>query len=324
MPTRDQILAAIRANPRLPAPPQILFRILEATRDPNASLNKIADFIHQDSGLSGALLRQANSALYAGASPTSSIATACMRLGLKQVRAAVLNQHIVNGLSSTRPPGFKPERHWQSALAASVAAQALCEKVLAPMAEDASTAGLMCDIGIGLMAYSLPKDYQKVLDEWLKRPDGDLERIEARLLGISHAEVGAAILTDWKIDLHLRDAVRWHHIDPIAPPPGGIAPFVRAVAAAVLIGRIALDGTDMDRVTALFAMLEGLTKNPDALVTMLLDDLVGKIQETAKAFSVNLGNVGDLQANIDGFSSALPDLSEKMSFRPMARQPGLI
>jgi len=322
MPSRDQILAAIRSNPRLPAPPQILFRILEATRDETTNLNQLAELIRQDSGLSAGLLRQANSALYGFSAPTSSISTACMRLGIKQVRAAVMNQHIVNGLSSTRPPGFEPGRHWQSALATSVAAQEICRKVLPKMTEDASTAGLLCDIGIGLMAYGVPKDYQRVLDEWKKQPDSELDRIENRVLGVSHAEVGATILTEWKLDEAFRDAVRWHHVDPIAPPPGGIAPFTRAVAGAVLVGRIALDGSDMDRLTLLFAMLEGLTPNPDALVTHLLDQLVARIQETAKAFQVELGNIEKLQANVSSVEASLPDLSAKMTSRPMARDGG--
>jgi len=318
MPSRDQILVAIRANPRLPAPPQILFRILEATRDETSNLNKLADLIRQDSGLSAGLLRQANSALYGFSTPTSSISAACMRLGIKQVRAAVLNQHIVNGLSSSRPPGFEPARHWQSALAASVAAQEICRKTLPKMAEDASTAGLLCDIGIGLLAYGIPQDYQRVLDEWKKQPDAELNRIENRVLGVSHAEIGATILTDWKLDETFRDAVRWHHVDPIAPPPGGIAPFTRAVAGAVLVGRIALDGSDMDRLTLLFAMLEGLTSEPDALVTHLMDQLIGRIQETARAFQVELGNIDKLQANVNSVESALPDFTAKMTTRPMA------
>lgn len=323
MPTKDQILAAIRANPRMPAPPQILFKILEATRDERSNLNALAELIRQDSGLSAGLLRQANSAMFGCATPTSSISTACMRLGLKQVRASVLNQHIVNGLSSARPPGFEPGRHWQAALAASVAAQEICKKTLSKMAEDASTAGLLCDIGIGLLAYGVPKDYQRVLDEWKKTPDIELERIENRVLGVSHAEIGATILADWKLEESFRNAIRWHHVDPIAPPPGGITPFTRAVAASVLVGRIALDGSDMDRLSLLFAMLEGLTPNPDALVTHLLDQLVAKIQESARAFQVDLGSIEKLQTNVSNVEASLPDLSSKMSFRPMARAGSL-
>lgn len=316
---RNRIIEAVRSNPRIPAPPQTVFRILELSKDPEASVKVLADEIGHDGGLTAQILRQANSALYGYSKPTSSVADACMRLGLKRVRSAVVNQHIVNGLGNARPPGFKPDAYWQAAFATSVAAHDLSRQLLPATAEEASTAGLLCDVGIGLMAYSLPGAYGPVLTKWRQSHGRELHALEIEILGISHAEVGATVLADWKLDEHLLHAVRLHHQDPLADLDGEYGKFARIVATAVLVARIALEGSDMELIERLFMHLDPLTKQADAVVARLLDELVTRIQETANAVAVHLGSIEGMKSNFDELTASLPDVAGKMSFRPLAR-----
>lgn len=316
MPTKAQIIEAIRSNPRVPAPPQIVFQILELTNREDCDVRKLAETISRDGGITAQLLREANSALYGCATATSSVAAACTRLGLKRVRAAVVNHHVVNGLTAARPRSFKPERYWQGAFAASVAAQELCRQVLPARTEDACTAGLLCDVGIGLIAMALGAQYEEILTRWGGGADRQLHEVEAAAWGVTHAEIGAEILKDWKLDAHLVEAVRHHHADPAAPIPGEHAAFAGAVAAGVVLARIALDGTDMDRIASLFAYMERLTRSPDAIVNRLLDQLVSRIQETAQMLAVDLGDLSEMQQNVAETAGSLPDLSAAMQCRP--------
>ena len=319
VPTRNRINEAVRSNPKIPAPPQTVFRILELTSDPEANIKALAEVIGQDGGITAQILRQANSALYGFASPTSSLADACMRLGLKRIRSAVVNQHVVNGLSKARPQGFKPDAYWQAAFATSVAAHDLAGQVLPAMSGDASTAGLLCDVGVGLLTYSVPDAYGPVLTRWLQSPGKELPTLELEILGIGHAEVGATVLGDWKLDAHLIEAVRMHHFDPLADFDGDHGKFARIVASAVLVARIALDGSDMERIERLFAHLDPLTDQADAVVGRLLDELVAHIQQTAESMAVHLGPVDGMKSNFEALAGSLPDLTKKMSFRPMSR-----
>jgi HD-like signal output (HDOD) protein len=322
MPSRDQILAAIRSSPKVPAPPQTIFKVLELTNDADSSIDDLARVISHDSGLTAQLLRRANSAYNACVSPTSSVVQACVRLGIKQIRSAVLNQHIVNGLGKARPPGFDPDRYWQSAFATSVAAQELCRQLLPARAGDASTAGLLCDVGIGLLAYGLPKDYLPVLKQWSSKGDStDLERLERRILGVTHSDIGAAILSDWKLDAELIEAVRQHHLDPECPDARDVDPFIRIVAVAVVLSEIALRGPDMELVGRLFSHLEKLASNPDEVVSRLMDQLVANIQASARQLAIELGPVEAMRANFDGFADTLHDSAPNMTFRPMPRGP---
>jgi len=314
-PTIEQI----RSSPKIPAPSQTIFKVLELTRDPQCDLHKVAIILSRDAGLTAQVLRQANSALYGYGAPTSSVATACSRLGLNRVRAAVVNHHVVNSLATVRPPGFNASRYWQAALATSVAAQDLCSRFLPKQAEDAGTAGLLCDIGIGLLAFGVPERYREVL----RHPTGllgeDFVRAEARTLGVTHPEVGAAVLGDWKLDQPIIEAVLYHHVSPRDAAAKKLDRFHQSVAAAGTLTRIALEGSGMESIEALFAQMEALTPKPDEVVGQLLDTLVSHIQETAKTLSLEIGSVEEMQSNFDGLLQRIPDVAAAMSTRPMSR-----
>jgi HD-like signal output (HDOD) protein len=320
MPTPEQILATIRENPRVPAPSQAVARVLSLSKDENCDTRKIAEPISRDSALTLQLLREANSALYAGARATSSVLDACVRLGLKRVRAAVINQHVVSGLGKACPPGFHPHRYWQSALAISVAAHDLCQQLLPASAADASTAGLLCDIGIGLLAYGIPDCYHPLLKEWYAAPEADLEKIEHRALGLTHARVGATILADWKLDPHLISAVEHHHDEPPVASPKPEDRFERIVAAAVTISRIALNGSNMEYVGRLYSQMEALTPNADAVITKLLDTLVAHIQRSAESLAVEIGGMEEMESNFGETVRGMPDLKHCFAHKPMTRQ----
>ncbi|MBN2562442.1 MAG: HDOD domain-containing protein [Phycisphaerae bacterium] len=315
----DEIIERIRRDPKIPAPSQTVFKVLELTQDPDCDTRKVAAVISRDGGLTAQLLRQANSALYGFQSPTSSVAEACVRLGLKRVRTAVINQHVVNGLGKACPHGFDAQRQWQAAFATSVAAHDLCRRLLPQSAEDAGTAGLLCDIGAGLMAFGIPERYRAVLDQPLRPPCPDFDKIERRLLGVTHCEVGAAILADWKLEQRIIDAVRLHHADPSSLTDRKPDTFATIVAAAATLSGIALSGSDMDNVAALFAQLETLTPKANALVTDLLDRLVSHIQNTASSYAVELGPIGHMEANFEELMRDLPDVRRSMSYAPMPR-----
>ncbi len=317
MPTAAEILEQVRRDPKIPAPSQAVFKVLELTKDPQCDPSRVAAVIQRDGGLTGQLLRQANSALYSFVTPTSSVNDAVVRLGLKAVRSAVVNQHVVNALGRTCPPGFHPQQYWQGTFAASVAAHDLCKELHPKQADDASTAGLLCNLGIGLMAYSIPRLYQTVLTFVARESGGAIHAVERRLLNTTHAEVAAAVLEDWKLDRHIIDAVRFHHSeapDALAEP---VRRFSRIVAAAGTLSHIALDGSEMDSVALLFSQLEGLAKDADALVTRLLDRLVQHIQSSAASYAVELGSIDQMQQNFEDLIRGLPDVGKEMSSKPV-------
>ncbi|MCA9221138.1 MAG: HDOD domain-containing protein, partial [Planctomycetales bacterium] len=183
----------------------------------------------------------------------------------------------------------------------------------------ATTAGLLCDFGIGLLAFGIPQRYAGVLRQ-LRAPDArPIHEIERRELGLTHADVGAAILGDWKLETEIIDAVRLHHFDPLMPGKETPSKFAAAVAAAATLADIALNGSEMEAVGLLFAHVEALSQDPDALVQKLLDNIVAHIQQTAETLRVELGSMDAMKSNFENLASDIPDFSANMSFKPMDR-----
>ncbi len=315
----DRILKIIRQTPRVPAPSQVVSKILSLTRDPSCNFSTVAELIQRDSALTVELLRQANSALFAGAKVTSSVKDACVRLGLKRVRTVAINDHIVSGMGKACPPGFHPHSYWQAALATSVAARQLARELLPAELDDASTAGLLVDVGIGLLAYGVPDVYQDVLGQMSGCLSADIEAIELRIVGITHSEVAAAVLEDWKLDAHLIEAVRLHHRGKSDDAESVPSQLSQIVGAAATCSQIALGGSDMEMVERLFDQIGALHPKPDELVGRLLDDLVNHIQKAAEDLTVELGETEQMATNFERAAKNLPGVGATMSFRPMGR-----
>lgn len=315
----DRILQIIRRSPKVPAPSQVVSRILSLTQSVDCNLNTVAELIQRDAALTVQLLRQANSALYVGAPATSNVKDACVRLGLKRVRAAIINDHVVSGLGKACPPGFDANKYWQAALATSVAAHDLCKDLMPAAAEDAGTAGLLCDIGVGLLAYGIPEDYRRVLAELPGCLSPDLHRIERRIVGTTHSEVGAAILADWKLDPTVINAVRFHHDDDLKEQAPKDDRFSRIIAAAVTCSEIALFGSEMETVDRLFSQVGNVCSNPDEVVGKVLDQLVTHVVQTAESLAVELGAVDAMSSNLAGLTENMSIPKGSMSFKPMDR-----
>lgn len=315
----EQILQALRQSPRIPAPSQVVSRILSLTRNPDCSINSVADLIQRDGALTGELLRQANSVLFTAARPTSSVKDACVRLGLKRVRSVAINDHVINGLGKTCPPGFDAHRYWQGALATSVAARDLAQELLPDMVDDAGTAGLLVDVGIGLLAYGVSHEYGTVLSRMSGNLSSDHEAMERRCIGLTHSDVGFAILSDWKLDSHLCEAVRRHHVCNMSTAEEHDR-FARIVGAAVTCSQIALCGSDLATVERLFNQIGALDSRPDEVVNRILDQLVIHVQKTAEELQIELGGTEELECNLTRTVENHSRTAVNLSYRPMDRR----
>src|SRR5205085_1759132 len=110
--------------------------------------------------------------------------------------------------------GFDPEQMQTQALLTGTVARALAKGT--SLADDALIAGLLSDIGYLVLVAECPDQIQaarKMANEE-KTP---LHAAEKKILGASHAEVGAYLLALWGFPYSLVEAVAHHH-DPLTVP----------------------------------------------------------------------------------------------------------
>src|SRR5262249_10017943 len=101
-----------------------------------------------------------------------------------------------------------PEKLQSHVMAVSAAASALAAKT--PIADDTLLAGLLHDIGYWVLAQECPVELKKAL-ELAAAEHLPLHEAETRVMGASHAEVGAYLLGIWGLPYSVIEAVAHHH-----------------------------------------------------------------------------------------------------------------
>lgn len=193
---------------RLPSLPAVTARILEESLKEDCKLGEIADLVRSDPALSAYLLKMANSAAYHFSASVTTIQRAVSLMGLRTVRNAVLGFSIIRNLAADNRSQMAYEL-WRHSVACALACEELAPLFNVP-ADDAFTIGLLHDTGKFLLLSEFVRadnGYagRQLLARW------SLER-ESTLFGMSHAEIGAALLERWKVPDSICQVVAHHHI----------------------------------------------------------------------------------------------------------------
>ena len=207
-----KIMSKIKSFPSMPATGAKMLRMLQ---DPEATVDEIEDLLRHDPGLTGNVLKLANSAYFGIPAKVSSVRQGILLLGLRKLIQLVVAS-CVNSVMDKPVPGYDlpPGDLWRHSIAVSIAAEALVKDKKNVDAEDIFTPALLHDIG------------KLILGSFVKDELDDIEKIasqgvpyvvaENMVLGTDHAQVGAEVLTQWSFPQDIVEAVRWHH-DPDYP-----------------------------------------------------------------------------------------------------------
>lgn len=206
--TQDLVRQRVRNLPTLPT---TVVALGQAVGDERCTVDRILGILSKDPPLSAAMLRLANSVAYSGDNQVSDLRAAIMRLGYD----AVLNLGRTAAIIRT----FKDSQHldsillWQHSVAVALTAKAICRiQRNRAMEETSFLAGLLHDIGKIALDRCFSDDYAPVVEAF--RAGEYLVDAEQRLLGITHAEVGAMVAQNWSFPEDFVEAIRDHHFPP--------------------------------------------------------------------------------------------------------------
>lgn len=196
----------------LPPAPKVLLTLRRLVEDEGATLEKIADVIKLEPGLSARVVRMANSTHFGGQTAVASVMEAIQRVGLVGVQElvtfAVASQLVGQPLAAYQ---ISAQNLWNRAIACALAAASLAEQSEVDRG-DAYTAGLMH--GLGLLVIDRHATQQKRKEVFASTGYPlDYADAERKWLGFSHAEAGGALLELWGFPAAVSTAVRFQ-IDP--------------------------------------------------------------------------------------------------------------
>lgn len=277
-----QFLSRIAASRVLPSLPQVLLKLLEACRNEETTIKEIAQIINSDSALCGRILGIVNSPFYRRAEKIVRVDDALFQLGRDAVRSIAVSasiHHVFSRVNGQSP--FNMKLYWHHALLCAVLARRLSEKTAFKAPELSFLSGILHDVGRVVLWVHFPEEYGKVLADAGNRSELLLEG-EARM-GITHAEVGAWLLSRWGLDAFTIDAARYHH-EPLERIHGAF-PLIKIVYAANLLAD--MPDSDLSRskvVRELFGL--GFTD-----ITDMLSAAREEVRELAESLGIQVAPV---------------------------------
>ncbi|MEM9691665.1 MAG: HDOD domain-containing protein [Myxococcota bacterium] len=196
----------------------------------SGDIHRVCQLVEWDPSLTGRVMQLTSTAFFGRGVPPKTVQAAVMRLGLKTLRALVMQQAIIHVCQDAVRVVDIDLLHSHAVLTAHLAGKS-CIAGVDP--EEAVTAGLLHNVGQIVLAARAARAYHEIVKE--SRGEGTfLPELERRRFGVTGAEVGAYLLGIWGLAEPLVQAVRAQHDPGRAPDPG-------LAAALYLASRLALD-----------------------------------------------------------------------------------
>jgi len=203
---RDSILSTVgaRSIPTMPAAAQKAF---ELATDPNAEARNFIEVIESDEGLSGRVLKIANSVYFDRGKQSETIEEAVMVIGINELRC-LLNATTLSEIF----PSSHPARNqlWANDIATAIIARTLAGRFLPSKQDSAFLGGLMHDIGKLLLLQRAGEDYSRAM-KIVEETGCDFSEAETQIFIFDHAEVGALIGEKWNFSPELSQMIGLHH-----------------------------------------------------------------------------------------------------------------
>lgn len=202
-----QLRASVGRIKKLPAMPRTYAKLQEALASDSCTVQEIAKIVAADTAIAARVLHIVNSAFFRLARRITNVEQAVTYLGFAAVRNLVMSAEVFAEWQA-RDACVNLELLQSHVLRVANATQALTAKT--PLADDALLAALVHDIGYWVLAQECPDELREAVS--IARKEGiELHDAEKRVIGSSHAEIGAYLLGLWGLPYSVLEAVAHHH-----------------------------------------------------------------------------------------------------------------
>lgn len=212
----------IQSLKKLPAMPQMAARVIQLKQKPHADIHELAEIIEMDPSLSAQVIRYAQSPYFGYRGNVDSVHTAISRVLGYEV---VLNLAFgIATAKSYRIPTEGPlglRAFWQHAIYAGALVQALSNIQGVDTRLPSGLvylAGLLHNFGLLVLGQLFPKEFVMLNRLAAQYPMAEITRIEQKMFGVHHGQVGAWVMKAWNLPEEVVVAALHHHNDAYIGP----------------------------------------------------------------------------------------------------------
>ena len=239
-----KLVSQINGLPTLPA---IYVELETQLSSDDTSMVTLGQIVAKDPGISAKLLQLANSSFFSRSQRILDPAKAVSLLGLDLVRSIVLAVGVMGGFKILFKD-FSVENLWGHAMLTAAMARAIAkaENIDRETADAAFSAGLLHDVGKLLIVAHLPERFHAIVEQ-MKNDGTSMAAAEKKILGTTHAAVGACLLGLWGLPTPIVEAVAFHHALESRPDGLTALTIVHAADAFANAGPLLANGqTDIE------------------------------------------------------------------------------
>lgn len=202
----------------LPSLPEIYIRVSELLEADDANAQQVAEAVQTDPALTARVLKTINSAYYGLPKQVSSISQAIALLGRQQIKQILMGTVLAGVFSDINIANFSMQEFWQHSIKTAIIARHLAMQNAHIIDHEAFfTAGLLHDVG-RLVIAKVAADSLAEVDELVKSDGINVVQAEINKLGVTHIDVGVALMEKWDMPSLLTQCVEKHHdIDHVGP-----------------------------------------------------------------------------------------------------------
>ncbi|MDX8396820.1 MAG: HDOD domain-containing protein [Mariprofundaceae bacterium] len=196
---------------QMPPFPKSVHRIIELSADINCSPKDLVQVIEHDPVITMKMLKLVNSAFFSLAKSIASVRHALVYLGLNTVKNLALSIATVDSLPRKTTGSFNTNQFLMHSLTTASIAQHVAKKFdIEGDATDVFVAGLLHDFGKAVFAQFASEEFGRAVEQAQETGEA-LHIVEARIIGVDHAEVGGFLIEKWELPQELVQCVREHH-----------------------------------------------------------------------------------------------------------------
>lgn len=283
-----EIIKQIESSRAVPSPPQIVARLLQITNDPNYRQSDVIKLLSTDPGVVSDILRLANSALLGTGRKIASIDDALVRLGIRRVRTMVIGRSMVEQVNAGPGSAIDTSYYWRRSLATGVLASRFAETMTGVQRDVAFMAGLLCDVGVVILARALPQRYRPAADCYAPQHAEDLVNAELDAAGVAHPEVSAWALEKWGLPPEIVNSVRYHHSEAIPENLASITRTAGILNGASELARLLCEAPNKPAIRGVCTWVAGKAGLALSTLASVLRHIEADVTELARQLKVDV------------------------------------
>lgn len=206
---RNKIYSKIDELPTLPS---TVTRLLTLFEDKRSNASVITELIQKDPALAAKILKVANSAYYGFSQKISDLERAVALLGFNMVKSLAVSIGVMKSLPIQNKTNFSVKELWNHSVKVAILLREMGKRLYSEKeSEHLFILGLLHDVGMIVFDQFFSDKFQEVLEEAQSAERKDLYRIEQKIIGFDHGEIGGMLLTRWNFPPIISTSVNSHH-----------------------------------------------------------------------------------------------------------------